>query len=96
MDQARVHQTKPDLINTEINAFDVNSDNLAQIINPILERDISNLEKEIKLSELGFNSIQLVELQYRIAKLTHSNISLEYLLMDPSLKEIEDSNEDHE
>jgi len=60
----------------------------SQLLNPIFKHDITTLDQEKSLSELGLNMHKLRELQYALFLMTHRTISLEYLLMDPKLKEI--------
>ncbi|HHF7366852.1 TPA: thioester reductase domain-containing protein [Legionella bozemanae] len=66
------------------------SSDIAQMLNPIFNEDIADLDKEKKLSEVGLNSVQLGELHYVLSTCADKDISIEFLLSDPSLGEIMD------
>lgn len=63
---------------------------IAQMLHPIFNEDITVLDKEKKLSELGVNSFKLGELYYVLSTATEKDLSIEFLLKDPSLGEIMD------
>ncbi|QLZ67658.1 2-succinylbenzoate--CoA ligase [Legionella sp. PC1000] len=66
------------------------SSDIDQMLKPIFNEEITVLDKEKKLSELGLNSVQLGELHYVLSTYADKNISIEFLLGDPSLGEIMD------
>ncbi|MGL5742374.1 MAG: non-ribosomal peptide synthetase [Legionella sp.] len=76
--------TASEHINTESVAM---RDNVS-FLSPILNVDIHGLDCKKKLSDFGMTSIKLVELQSALTTITNREISIEYLLSDPSLKEI--------
>ncbi|WP_131775112.1 thioester reductase domain-containing protein [Legionella anisa] len=60
---------------------------IAQMLKPIFNEEITVLDQEKRLSELGLNSVQLGELHYVLSTYAQ-DISIEFLLRNPSLGEI--------
>ncbi|WP_454782658.1 thioester reductase domain-containing protein [Legionella sp. WA2022007384] len=63
---------------------------IAQILQPIFNKEITVLDKEKKLSEMGINSLKLGELHDALCKSVDEDLSIEFLLKDPNLGEIMD------
>lgn len=63
---------------------------ITQMLKPIFNEEITVLDKEKKLSELGLSSVKLGELHYVLSTCSAKDISIEFLLRDPSLSEIMD------
>ncbi|QMT59061.1 thioester reductase domain-containing protein [Legionella sp. PC997] len=63
---------------------------IAQILQPIFNKKITVLDKDKKLSEMGLSSLKLSELHYTLSTSIDAELSIEFLLKDPSLGEIMD------
>ncbi|CAM2844408.1 saframycin Mx1 synthetase B [Legionella steigerwaltii] len=75
---------------TEKQVMDAANSEITQLLKPIFNSDITALDKEKKLSELGLNSVKLAQLHYVLSTHSDKDISIEFLLADPCLNEIMD------
>ncbi len=73
-----------------LKAIDAEASEIALMLKPIFNRDLTGLDKEKKLSELGLSSVKLGALHSVLSTCSDKEIPIEFLLRDPSLSEIMD------